>query len=50
VDELAVAVAGARTAGIAQVIVDANFDSAVSTPEAWMEVPKRLAPLLAAAR
>jgi probable F420-dependent oxidoreductase len=50
VDELAEDVARARTAGIAQVIVDANFDSTVTTPQAWADMPKRLAPLLAAAR
>jgi hypothetical protein len=50
VDELAEDVARARGAGIAQVIVDANFDHTVSTPEAWTELPRRLAPLLAAAR
>jgi alkanesulfonate monooxygenase SsuD/methylene tetrahydromethanopterin reductase-like flavin-dependent oxidoreductase (luciferase family) len=50
VEELAEDVARARTAGIAQVIVDANFDHTVTTPEAWADVPKRLAPLLAAAR
>jgi probable F420-dependent oxidoreductase len=50
VDELAEDVARAREAGIAQVIVDANFDHTVDTPQAWMDVPNRLAPLLAAAR
>jgi probable F420-dependent oxidoreductase len=50
VDELAEDVARARAAGIAQVIVDANFDHTVTTPQAWVDVPKRLAPLLAAAR
>jgi hypothetical protein len=50
VDELAEDVARAREAGIEQVIVDANFDRTVDTPQAWMDVPNRLAPLLAAAR
>jgi hypothetical protein len=50
VDELAADVARAREAGIAQVIVDANFDHTVTSPQAWADVPKRLAPLLAAAR
>jgi probable F420-dependent oxidoreductase len=50
VDELAEDVARAREAGIAQVIVDANFDHTVTTPQAWMDIPNRLAPLLAAAR
>jgi len=50
VDELAEDVSRARAAGIAQVIVDANFDATVTTPEEWADVPRRLAPLLAAAR
>lgn len=50
VDELAADVARAREAGIAQVIVDANFDRTVDSPRAWAEVPRRLAPLLAATR
>ncbi|WP_448624223.1 TIGR03619 family F420-dependent LLM class oxidoreductase [Geodermatophilus sp. URMC 64] len=50
VDELAADVGRAREAGIAQVIVDANFDGAVDSPEAWAALPKRLEPLLAAAR
>lgn len=50
VDELAADVARAREAGIAQVIVDANFDATIDSPEAWAGLPARLAPLVAAAR
>lgn len=50
VDELTEDVARARAAGIASVIVDANFDSTIDSPEAWAGVPARLAPLIAAAR
>jgi hypothetical protein len=50
VEELAADVARAREAGIAHVIVDANFDRTVDSPETWADVPKRLAPLVAAAR
>ncbi|WP_409329638.1 TIGR03619 family F420-dependent LLM class oxidoreductase [Trujillonella humicola] len=50
VDELAADVARAREVGIAQVIVDANFDRTVDSPQAWAALPERLAPLLAAAR
>lgn len=50
VDELVEQVAQAKAAGLASVIVDANFDTTIETPEAWAELPKRLAPLLDAAR
>jgi probable F420-dependent oxidoreductase len=50
VQELADEVARARAAGIASVIVDANFDRSIDSPEAWAALPKRLEPLLAAAR
>lgn len=50
VDELAQSVARARAAGIAGVIVDGNFDSTIDSPQAWAELPARLAPLLDAAR
>jgi probable F420-dependent oxidoreductase len=50
VEELTEDVARARAAGIASVIVDANFDATMNSPEAWVGLPKRLEPLLAAAR
>ncbi|MGY1616089.1 TIGR03619 family F420-dependent LLM class oxidoreductase [Geodermatophilus sp. SYSU D00691] len=50
VDELAADVGRARENGIAQVIVDANFDPALDSPKAWAELPARLAPLVSAAR
>lgn len=50
VDQLAESVGRARDAGVASVIVDANFDSTIGSPEAWADLPKRLAPLLDAAR
>jgi probable F420-dependent oxidoreductase len=50
VDELAADVGRAREAGIAQVVVDTNFDRTMDSPEAWAGLPKRLEPLLAAAR
>jgi len=31
------------------VIIDTNFDPALNTPQRWAEVPRTLAPLLAAA-
>jgi probable F420-dependent oxidoreductase len=49
VDELAEDVARARQAGIAQVIVDANFDGTLTSPAAWARLPERLRPLVAAA-
>ena len=50
VDELADQVSEARDAGVAAVIVDANFWSEIDRPERWVSVPDRLAPLLSAAR
>ena len=50
VDELAETVGRARDAGIAGVLVDANFDSTITAPDAWAALPARLAPLLDAAR
>jgi alkanesulfonate monooxygenase SsuD/methylene tetrahydromethanopterin reductase-like flavin-dependent oxidoreductase (luciferase family) len=49
VDELVVSVGQARDAGLASVLVDANFDRAVASPQAWADLPRRLAPLLEAA-
>ncbi len=50
VDELVESVAQAKQAGIASVIVDANFDTTIDSPQAWAELPRRLAPLVDAAR
>jgi probable F420-dependent oxidoreductase len=49
VDELCAEVARSREAGVAAVIVDANFDPALDTPQRWAAVPQTLAPLLDAA-
>jgi probable F420-dependent oxidoreductase len=49
VDELCAEVARSREAGVAAVIVDANFDPALDTPQRWVAVPETLAPLLDAA-
>jgi probable F420-dependent oxidoreductase len=50
VDELCDEVAASRAAGVDGFIVDANFDPALDSPERWAEIPKTLAPLVAAAR
>ncbi len=50
VDNLVESVQRAKEAGLASVIVDANFDSTIDSPQAWAELPKRLAPLVDAAR
>lgn len=50
VDELVDSVGQAKEAGLASVIVDANFDTTIDSPQAWAELPKRLAPLVDAAR
>lgn len=50
VDNLVESVQRAKEAGLASVIVDANFDSTTDSPQAWAELPKRLAPLVDAAR
>jgi hypothetical protein len=49
VDELCEDIARSREAGVDAVIIDTNFDPALDTPERWAEVPRTLAPLLAAA-
>jgi hypothetical protein len=49
IDELAAQVAASAAAGVAAVIVDANFWSEVDSPEAWLALPDRLAPALDAA-
>jgi probable F420-dependent oxidoreductase len=49
VDELCVEVAAAAAAGVDAVSIDANFDPSITSPQDWLGVPDRLAPLLAAA-
>lgn len=48
-DELAEDVRRAKEAGFAHVMVDANYDLATDSAEAWKAVPQRLQPLVAAA-
>ena len=50
IDELAAAVAAARAAGFAHVIVDTAFTTEVRSPDDWVAFPARLAPILDAAR
>lgn len=50
VDELCEQVAAAAAAGVDAVSVDANFDPSITSPDDWIAVPDRLAPLLDAAR
>lgn len=50
VDELADQVAAAAAAGVDAVSIDANFDPTITSPEDWVRVPERLAPVLDAAR
>jgi len=50
VDDLCVQVAAAASAGVYAVSVDSNFESAIRSPQDWLAVPDRLAPLLDAAR
>jgi len=50
VDQLSDAVAAARGAGIAHVVVDTGFTTEVISPDDWARFPDRLAPLLEAAR
>jgi hypothetical protein len=49
VDELCAEVAQSRAAGVDAVIIDTNFDPAPTTSQRWAEVPRTLAPRLAAA-
>jgi probable F420-dependent oxidoreductase len=49
VEQLAAAVAAARAAGIAHVVVDTGFTTEVTSAEDWARFPDRLAPLVAAA-
>lgn len=50
VDSLAADVARGREAGIASVLVDANFDRSLGSPQDWAALPAKLAPLVAAAQ
>lgn len=50
VDELAEQVAAAAAAGVDAVSIDANFDPTITSPEDWVRVPERLAPVLDAAK
>lgn len=50
VEQLAEAVAAARAAGFAHVIVDTAFTTEVESPDDWAAFPDRLAPILDAAR
>ena len=49
VDELCEQVAAAAAAGVDAVSIDANFDPTITSGQAWLDVPNRLAPLLSAA-
>ncbi len=49
VDELCVEVAAAAAAGVDAVSIDANFDPTITSPQDWIGIPDRLAPLLDAA-
>lgn len=49
VDELSEQVAAAAAAGVDAVSIEANFDPAITSPEDWLAVPDRLAPVLDAA-
>lgn len=50
VDELCEQVAAAAAAGVDAVSIEANFDPSITSPEDWVTVPDRLAPLLSAAQ
>lgn len=50
VDELVDQVVAAATAGVDAISIDANFDPSITSPDDWVGVPDRLAPLLDAAR
>jgi hypothetical protein len=49
IDSLVAAVAAARAAGFAHVIIDTAFTTEVASPQDWAEFPQRLAPVLQAA-
>jgi probable F420-dependent oxidoreductase len=50
IDELATAVAAARSAGFAHVIIDTAFTTEVESPDDWVRFPHRLAPAIEAGR
>lgn len=50
VDELCEQVAAAAAAGVEAVSIDANFELAYSSPEEWLALPKKLAPVVEAAK
>lgn len=50
VDELCEQVSAAAAAGVDAVSIDANFDPGICSPEDWVRVPERLAPVLDAAK
>lgn len=49
VDELCEQVSAAAAAGVDAVSIEANFDPSITSPDDWVGVPDRLAPLLDAA-
>ena len=50
VDQLCEQVAAAAAAGVEAVSIDANFELAYSSPEEWLALPKKLAPVVEAAK
>ena len=50
VDQLCEQVAAAATAGVEAVSIDANFELAYSSPEEWLALPKKLSPVVEAAK
>lgn len=50
VDQLCEQVAAAAATGVEAVSIDANFELAYSSPEEWLALPKKLAPVVEAAK
>lgn len=50
VDELCEQVSAAAAAGVSAVSIDANFEMAFTSPDEWLTIPDRLAPVLEAAK
>jgi hypothetical protein len=50
VERLAQEAADAREAGFEELVLEHNFWSGVADPAAWLDVPERFAPVVAAAR
>jgi len=50
VDQLCEQVAAAAAAGVEAVSIDANFELAYSSPQEWLALPKKLAPVVEAAK